>query len=161
MGSLPFKRTIEKNRLFQCIAEGGFFYSVKGTVILNSLTNIIFPPILDTSSGDIIRDFFNPALAASVRYDRGVGFFSASWLRLATKGIQYRLALSATPDRWFDDEGTAALRGYIGETVFWLPQAQAIGVSLTPYYYHPHLVQLTDEEVGLLEVKSSLLCNMS
>lgn len=61
--------------------------------------------------------------------------------------ISFRLALSATPDRWFDDEGTAALRGYFGETVFSFPLEQAIGVSLTPYYYHPHLVQLTDEEL--------------
>lgn len=61
--------------------------------------------------------------------------------------ISFRLALSATPDRWFDDEGTAALRSYFGETVFSFPLEQAIGVSLTPYYYHPHLVQLTDEEL--------------
>lgn len=54
---------------------------------MTKLSDIPFPPILDTSSGDIIRDFFNPALAASVRYDRGVGFFSASWLRLAAKGM--------------------------------------------------------------------------
>jgi len=60
----------------------------------------------------------------------------------------YRLALSATPDRWFDDEGSAALRSYFGETVFSFPLAKAIGVSLTPYYYHPHLVQLTVEELG-------------
>ena len=54
---------------------------------MTRLSDIHFPPVLDTSSGDIIRDFFNPALAASVRYDRGVGFFSASWLRLAAKGM--------------------------------------------------------------------------
>lgn len=54
---------------------------------MTNLSNISFPPILDTSSGDIIRDFFNPALGASVRYDRGVGFFSTSWLRLAAKGM--------------------------------------------------------------------------
>lgn len=54
---------------------------------MTSLANIQFPPILDTSSGDIIREFFNPALAVSVRYDRGVGFFSAAWLRLAAQGM--------------------------------------------------------------------------
>ncbi|MRR53951.1 MAG: DEAD/DEAH box helicase [Deltaproteobacteria bacterium] len=61
--------------------------------------------------------------------------------------VPFRLALSATPDRWFDDEGTAALRSYFGETVFVFPLEQAIGVSLTPYYYYPHLVQLTDAEL--------------
>jgi len=54
---------------------------------MKSLTTQLFPPVLDTSTNDIIRDFFNPALAVSVRYDRGVGFFSASWLRLAAKGM--------------------------------------------------------------------------
>ncbi|MCZ7570913.1 MAG: DEAD/DEAH box helicase family protein [Ardenticatenaceae bacterium] len=61
--------------------------------------------------------------------------------------IPFRLALSATPDRWFDDVGTAALRAYFGETVFSFPLEKAIGVSLTPYYYYPHLVPLTDEEL--------------
>ena len=62
------------------------------------------------------------------------------------ENIPYRLALSATPDRWFDDFGTIALRAYFGETVFSLPLEKAIGVSLTPYYYYPHLVTLTDNE---------------
>lgn len=62
------------------------------------------------------------------------------------ENIPYRLALSATPDRWFDDLGTIALRTYFGETVFSLPLEKAIGVSLTPYYYYPHLVSLTDDE---------------
>ncbi len=61
--------------------------------------------------------------------------------------ISFRLALSATPDRWFDDAGTLALRAYLGETVFTFPLETAIGISLTPYYYYPHLVPLTDEEL--------------
>ncbi len=61
--------------------------------------------------------------------------------------ISFRLALSATPDRWFDDAGTTALREYFGQTVFSFTLAQAIGVSLTPYYYHPHCVMLSDEEM--------------
>lgn len=54
---------------------------------MSTLAILNFPPILDTSSGYIIKDFFNPALGASVRYDRGVGFFSAAWLRLASLGM--------------------------------------------------------------------------
>ncbi len=52
-----------------------------------SLESFSFPPILNTSDADIIADFFVPALGASVRYDRGVGFFSAGWLRVAAKGM--------------------------------------------------------------------------
>lgn len=65
--------------------------------------------------------------------------------------VQFRLALSATPDRWFDDIGTAMLRAYFGETVYAFPLEKAIGVSLTPYYYYPHLVMLTDEEMQRYE----------
>lgn len=78
--------------------------------------------------------------------------------------IPFRLALSATPDRWFDDEGTAALRAYFGETVFAFSLQQAIGVSLTPYYYYPHLVELTDaemEEYVQLSTKIARLMNRS
>ncbi len=68
--------------------------------------------------------------------------------------IPYRLALSATPDRWFDDAGTVALRTYFGETVFAFTLEQAIGVSLTPYYYYPHLVELTEDEMVEYEALS-------
>ena len=61
--------------------------------------------------------------------------------------IPYRLALSATPDRWFDDAGTAVLRSFFGPTVYRYSLEQAIGRSLTPYDYYPHLVELTEEEL--------------
>lgn len=51
------------------------------------LKSFEFPPILNTSDANIIADFFVPALGASVRYDRGVGFFSAGWLRVAAEGM--------------------------------------------------------------------------
>jgi superfamily II DNA or RNA helicase len=78
------------------------------------------------------------------------------------QNFPFRLALSATPDRWFDDVGTDALRAYFGETVFAFPLEKAIGVSLTPYYYYPHLVPLTDEEMERYEelsVKIARLMN--
>ena len=59
-----------------------------------------------------------------------------------------RLGLSATPDRWFDDKGTKALKTYFGEVIYEYPLGKAIQEGyLCPYYYHPHLVELTDEEL--------------
>jgi superfamily II DNA or RNA helicase len=72
----------------------------------------------------------------------------------------FRLALSATPERWFDALGTATLRNYFGETVFAFPLEKAIGVCLTPYYYHPHLVPLTDEELGFYEELSAKIARL-
>ena len=63
--------------------------------------------------------------------------------------ITKRLALSATPERWHDTAGTAALMNYFGETVFRLTLAEAIELKiLTPYDYFPVLVELTIEEMG-------------
>ena len=62
--------------------------------------------------------------------------------------VRYRMGLSATPDRWFDDEGTEALHDYFGDTVFEFTLAEAIAQGfLSEYYYHPHLVELTDDEL--------------
>lgn len=38
-----------------------------------------FPLVLDNSTNDVQREFFVPALRASQRYDRGVGYFSSGW----------------------------------------------------------------------------------
>jgi len=75
--------------------------------------------------------------------------------------IPHRLALSATPDRWFDDEGTACLRNYFGETVYSFPLEKAIGVSLTPYYYYPHLVTRTPEEMEQYEELSAKIAKVA
>ena len=65
-----------------------------------------------------------------------------------TDTFDCRMGLSATPNRWFDEEGTAALRIYFGETVCEFSLRKAIEEGyLCPYYYYPHLVELTDEEL--------------
>lgn len=62
----------------------------------------------------------------------------------------YRLALSATPERWFDDEGTDALIEYFGPIVFELGLGQAIEMgALCRYNYRPRLVELNGTETAL------------
>lgn len=62
----------------------------------------------------------------------------------------YRLALSATPERWFDDEGTDALIDYFGPIVFELGLGKAIEMgALCRYLYLPRLVELNDNETNL------------
>jgi DNA phosphorothioation system restriction enzyme len=63
-------------------------------------------------------------------------------------GIKYRLGLSATPERWYDEEGTETVREYFSPGVifkFGLEDALKAGY-LTPYNYYPHIVELTEEE---------------
>ena len=67
-------------------------------------------------------------------------------------GFNHRLGLSATPNRWFDREGTTALRAYFGESIYEFPLDRAIESGcLCPYSYHPHLVELTEEELDRYE----------
>ena len=58
-----------------------------------------------------------------------------------------RLGLSATPDRWYDEEGTAVLHNYFNKVVFEYPLEKAIGRFLTRYKYHPVPVHLTPSEL--------------
>jgi superfamily II DNA or RNA helicase len=76
----------------------------------------------------------------------------ASHLRKALLGnAGMRLGLSATPRRWFDDEGTEVIFNYFGVTCFEYTLDQAIGKFLTPYEYFPQLVNLTDTELERYE----------
>ncbi len=60
----------------------------------------------------------------------------------------YRVGLSATPDRWMDDEGTGRVREYFGASVFEYGLREAIQDEvLTPYRYHPILVDLGEDEL--------------
>ncbi|BAY37427.1 hypothetical protein NIES2111_17650 [Nostoc sp. NIES-2111] len=62
--------------------------------------------------------------------------------------VGLRLALSATPERYFDDDGTQSLFDYFGPVLqpeFTLRDAIAQG-ALVHYLYYPILVELTEAE---------------
>jgi hypothetical protein len=63
------------------------------------LTEFPFLPAITTSSHDIVEDFFIPALKCSIKYDRGVGFFSSGWFRIASKGM-VQFAANGGYARW-------------------------------------------------------------
>lgn len=42
---------------------------------------------LGTSTDRLIEQFYAPALSKSVSYDRGVGYFTSAWLRMAADGL--------------------------------------------------------------------------
>jgi DNA phosphorothioation system restriction enzyme len=62
--------------------------------------------------------------------------------------VGLRLALSATPERYFDEEGTESLFNYFGAVIqpeFTLADAIKAG-ALVHYLYYPILVELTESE---------------
>lgn len=75
---------------------------------------------------------------------------SSTYRNFLPPNATYRLALSATPERWFDDEGTDALIDYFGPVAYVLAIGEAIQMgALTPYRYLPRLVELGDDETNL------------
>lgn len=61
--------------------------------------------------------------------------------------FEYRLGLSATPVRQYDQEGTDALLRFFGPVVFAFTLKEAIGRCLVEYDYFVHPVTLTESEM--------------
>ena len=86
--------------------------------------------------------------------DEAHGIGSSRRLKGLIEEYNYRLGLSATPKRWFDEEGTEAIYDYFGDVVFEFDIKRALTdinpdtgkTYLTPYYYYPIIVDLTSEE---------------
>lgn len=62
--------------------------------------------------------------------------------------FEYRLGLSATPIRQYDEEGTEALFNFFGSVVYQFTLEDAIGRCLVQYDYNIHPVYLTEAEMG-------------
>lgn len=79
--------------------------------------------------------------------DEAHNFGSPSLAKCLNSEIEYRLALSATLDRYGDPEGTAQLYNYFGTKTIEYDLDKAIDEDkLTPYYYYPIPVYLEDDE---------------
>ena len=61
--------------------------------------------------------------------------------------FDYRLGLSATPIRQYDEEGTQQLLEFFGNIVFQFTLEEAIGRCLVEYEYYVHPVELTEDEM--------------
>lgn len=80
-----------------------------------------------------------------------------SFLHSPPDAFRYRLGLSATPIRQYDEKGTTQLIEYFGEIVFRFTLEEAIGKCLVPYDYFVHPVALTRREMDeWLEVTAKL-----
>ncbi len=81
------------------------------------------------------------------------------------KDYNCRLGLSATPERYLDDEGTNVIQSYFKNEVFTFTLEKAINTInpltgktfLTPYYYYPIFVKLTDKELENYATKSKII----
>lgn len=95
-----------------------------------------FTSIISALKGDVLY------IADEVHYLGGQQYRKA-----LLDNFGYRIGLSATPERWYDEEGSEVLRRYFGRKVADMPLEKAIGEFLTPYRFVPHSVPFTDEEM--------------
>ena len=58
-----------------------------------------------------------------------------------------RIGLSATPERYYDEEGTQYILNYFDDVVYEFSLEDAIPDYLTPYEYHPIIVEMDIEEL--------------
>lgn len=80
-----------------------------------------------------------------------------------------RLGLSATPSRWFDDEGSALITNYFGNDSYKFTIEQALSTPnpltnkpfLVNYIYHPCFIPLTDDELKEYKQLSEKIIRMN
>lgn len=103
----------------------------------NFLTSRNFRDVFDASPSSITS-----LLIADEVHNLG----KKSFISDLPERFDYRLGLSATPERQYDPEGTDILFKFFGPPVFEFSLTDAIGVCLVPYNYYIHQVGLNDDE---------------
>ncbi len=79
-------------------------------------------------------------------------------LKIYLGDVKYKLGLSATPERYYDPDGTERIINYFGQILYeyGIKEAQKDGV-LSKYNYYPSLVELTsNEEEKIKELTSKI-----
>ncbi len=79
--------------------------------------------------------------------DEAHGLGSDGFVRNKPEFFEKRLALTATPIRQYDPDGTEEVFDYFGEPVYQFGLDRAIGFCLTPYRYYVHAATLGEDEL--------------
>ena len=74
-----------------------------------------------------------------------------SFLRNKPEFFERRLALSATPRRQYDPDGTEEIFNFFGDPAYEFGIDRAIGFCLSPYKYYVHACTLEDDELDEFE----------
>ncbi len=116
---------------------------------------------------ELIHDVKSPILLIG---DEVHGLGAVTRLEALLPLYAYRLGLSATPERYFDELGTQELMQFFGKVVYVFDLHRAINeinpdtgeTYLTPYEYHPIFVELTHEDMDAyftLSGQIAILCS--
>ena len=116
---------------------------------------VILTTHMSLSNEDLMKfidEFKHPSLLI---VDEVHGIGSSKQVLGLNDSYDYRLGLSATPERWFDEEGTQFIYDFFGNVVFEFDIEDALETVnpdtgetyLTPYYYHPIIIDLDNDEM--------------
>jgi superfamily II DNA or RNA helicase len=98
-------------------------------------------------SGEMQKTLSKVKCKRMIIVDEAHNFGSGEIRKFHDESFDFRLALSATYKRYFDDEGTKSLLNYFNKIVYELGLEKAIEMgALTKYYYHPVVTTLTEDE---------------
>ena len=127
------------SRFLQPLSGGGTHIAV---VTNNLLCNRAFQNTLATH----IRNASAP-IATMLIGDEAHTLGAESFIANKPEFFERRLALSATPERQYDPDGTEEIFDFFGPPVYEFGLDKAIGFCLVPYDYHVHAATLDGEEL--------------
>ncbi len=126
---------------------------------LKRITNFIVVAVQKTAASEkfinrfseLLENFDNSLFVG----DEAHGLGASSYQFALNEGYKYRLGLSATPERYFDDLGSKAIMNFFGSVVYEFTTTEALAWrdpktgnrALCDYKYYPEFVHLNDHEI--------------
>ena len=151
-GVTPVVPTLETNteqaltRLFRGLARGG-------THVVIVTNNLLCAPSFQATIEQKLSTRGRP-LTTMLIADEAHTLGAESFIREKPQFFEKRLALSATPVRQYDPDGTEELFEFFGPTAYEFGLDRAIGFCLSPYSYYVHSCTLREDEFYKFELLS-------
>ena len=148
-GVTPVAPSLETNtdraltRLFRSLRGGG-------THVVIVTNNLLCTPGFQSTLEEKIR-VRGGTVPTMLIADEAHTLGAESFIQNKPELFERRLALSATPERQYDPDGTEEIFSYFGPTVYEFGLDRAIGFCLVPYRYYVHACTLTGEELKEFE----------
>lgn len=116
---------------------------------LNIISNLAVIAVVNTASTNTFQKIIDSLPKEYLLFigDEMHVLGAQSFQKALVQNCVYRLGLSATPFRWYDNKGTKEIHSYFGGVIFEYGLSKAIRNNfLSKYFYYPRLVSLTKEE---------------
>ncbi|UXR50196.1 DEAD/DEAH box helicase family protein [Staphylococcus simulans] len=143
-----------KQKVLKCMKGKQNWYNKSRRIVqdfnLGLIENYVFLTTYDTAGGTHFKEVISRVSSSNIMMiaDECHNITQASFENFPIEKINFNLGLSATPNRWWDEEGTIFMKDFIGNIVYRYTLEEAIKENkLTPYIYHPHIVEFNESEM--------------